>query len=149
MDGGGLWIDGLADSFAAVEPRLHFVPQSGLVVRGDAVNQRGVSFGLRREVRRGNAGAGVGRRVFARLAGTCWVSIGTALVDPEGRVSRDIPGSSVFSMVGFDQRYGMKEVTGPLKLPLLRNSIQQLLLIGTFLPTVVFFGAVSGSGRFS
>src|SRR6478609_2179438 len=81
-------------------------------------------------------------------AGTCWVSICTALFGSDGRVSMNIPAYFGFSTVGFDQKYGRKNVTGPLKLPVLRNSVQHWLPVGTSLPAVVFLAAVSGSGRY-
>ena len=50
----------------AFEPLLHPVPQGGLVVRGDAMDERGVAVRLRRELRRGDAGVGVALRVLGR-----------------------------------------------------------------------------------
>ena len=38
-------------------------------------------------------------------------------------------------------------MTGPLKLPVFRNSVQHWLPVGTSFPAVVFLAAVSGSGR--
>jgi hypothetical protein len=42
---------------------------------------------------------------------------------------------------------GVKNAAGPLKLPVLKNSVQHWLPVGTFLPAVVLFLFVSGSGR--
>ena len=42
---------------------------------------------------------------------------------------------------------GVKKATGPLKLPVLKNSVQHWLPVGTFLPAVVLFLFVSGNGR--
>jgi hypothetical protein len=64
-----------------------------------------------------------------------------------GRASRNSPPKAGFSIVGRDQKYGRKNVTGPLKLPVFRNSVQQWLPVGTSLPAVVFLAAVSGRGR--
>src|SRR3954464_6831281 len=80
-------------------------------------------------------------------AGTCCVSICTALFGSAGRASRNIPANSGLSTVGLDQKLGTKNVTGPLKLPVFRKSVQHWLPVGTSLPRVVFFAAVSGSGR--
>ena len=77
----------------------------------------------------------------------CWVSICTALFGSDGRVSRNNPLSFGFSTEARDQKYGRKNVTGPLKLPVLRNRVQQWFPVGTSLPAVVFLGDVSGSGR--
>ncbi len=77
----------------------------------------------------------------------CCVSTDTGLFGSDGSVSRNSPPSSGFSTDGLDQKYGRKNVTGPLKLPVFRNSVQQWLPVGTSLPAVVFLAAVSGSGR--
>ena len=87
---------------------------------------------------------------FASVAAyvrTCCVSICTALFGSDGRVSRNSPASSGSSIVGFDQKYGTKTVTGPLKLPVFRNRVEHWLPVGTSCPAVVFLAAVSGIGR--
>jgi len=68
-------------------------------------------------------------------------------IDAERRIKGDLQRISVFSTVGLDQKPGRKKATGPLKLPVLRKSVQHWSPVGTSLPRVVFRAAVSGSGR--
>src|SRR4051794_1891685 len=49
-----------------------------------------------------------------RYAGTFWVSICNALFGSDGWASRNRPLSVGFSRVGRDQKYGVKNATGPL-----------------------------------
>lgn len=60
-----------------------------------------------------------------KIAGMCCVSIWIALFGPAGRESSIRPAHSGFSMVACDQKKGVKKATGPLKLAVFRNSVQQ------------------------
>src|SRR5689334_6706830 len=69
-----------------------------------------------------------------RYAGMYWVSICNARFGPDGRVSRNSPARLGFSTEARDQKYGVKKATGPLKLPVLRNKVQQWFPVGTSFP---------------
>src|SRR3954452_23204117 len=73
----------------------------------------------------------------ACAAGTYCVSICTVRAGSLGRLSSSRPASSGFTTDPWDQKYGVKNATGPLKLAVLRNSVQQLSPVGTSLPAVV------------
>ena len=83
----------------------------------------------------------------AMIAGTYCVSIWMALFGPTGRESSIRPAHSGCSTVACDQKNGVKNATGPLKFPVLRNKVQHWFPVGTFFPAVVVLGFVSGNGR--
>ena len=85
--------------------------------------------------------------LVASAAGTCCVSIWNALFGSDGRESRSSPACFASTTAACDQKYGVKKHTGPLKLAVLRNSVQQLSPVAMSLPAVVVFGAVKGRGR--
>ncbi len=111
------------------------------------MDERGVADGFRRELGGGDAGVGPPFASLAMFAGMCCVSIGTALFGSGGRMSRKSPPSSGLSTLGFDQKCGTMKVTGPLKLPVFRNSVQHWLPVGTSCLAVVLLAVVSGVDR--
>ena len=66
----------------------------------------------------------------------------------DGRESSSRPEYLASTSAECDQKYGVKKHTGPLKLRVFKNSVQQLSPLGILVPPVVGFAAMSGSGKY-
>ncbi len=87
------------------------------------------------------------RASVAWTLGMYWVSICSGRLGPLGRLSSSLPARAASASLACDQKYGVKNATGPLKVRVFRNSVQQRSPVGRAVALVAAFAGSRGRAR--